>query len=63
MHYAMKAYGEVGVYIHVSLTLPLVGDELSASRPYRFNPGERGAGTHWIVNCEGPNAGRDYRKK
>jgi hypothetical protein len=39
----MKAYGEVDVHIHIFLTSPLVGGELSASCPGRFTPGN-----HWI---------------
>jgi hypothetical protein len=34
----MKTYGEVDVYIHVFLTLELIGGEWSALPP----------GTHWI---------------
>jgi hypothetical protein len=30
------------------LTLALVGDEWSVSRPGCFTPGERAPGTHWI---------------
>jgi hypothetical protein len=41
----MKAYGGVDVQTQVSLTSALVG-EWSASRPRRFIPGERAAGTH-----------------
>jgi hypothetical protein len=37
----MKAYGGVNVWIHIFLTLVLVGGEWSASRPSRFTPGER----------------------
>jgi hypothetical protein len=48
MHYAMKAYGGVDVWIHVFLTSALVGGEWSASHPGRFIPGERAPGTHWI---------------
>jgi hypothetical protein len=44
-HYAMKAYGEVNIYVHVFLTSGLVGGEWSASRPCRFTPGERAPGT------------------
>jgi hypothetical protein len=40
MHYAIEAYGGVGVQIHVFLASALVG-EWSASRSVRqFNPGE-----------------------
>jgi hypothetical protein len=41
-------YRGVDVYIHIFLTSALVGSEWSASRPYRFIPGERTHGTHWI---------------
>jgi hypothetical protein len=36
-----KAYAGVDVKIHIFLTSALVGDELSASRPDLFTPGER----------------------
>jgi hypothetical protein len=44
----MVVYGGVDVYIHILLTSALAGGEWSASRPLRFTPGERAAGTHWI---------------
>jgi hypothetical protein len=44
----MKMYGEVDVYIHIFLTLALVGGEWSASRIGPFTPRERVAGAHWI---------------
>jgi hypothetical protein len=44
----MKAYGGVDIYIHIFLTLALVGGEWSASRPGRFTSEERNLGTHWI---------------
>jgi hypothetical protein len=44
----MKAYGKVGVYIHIFLTSELVGGEWSASRPGCFTPEERASGTPWI---------------
>jgi hypothetical protein len=37
----------VDVWIHVFLTLALVGGEWSDSRPGRFNSGERAPGTHY----------------
>jgi hypothetical protein len=43
----MKTYAEVDVYNYVFLTSALVENEWSASRPRRFNPGERDPGTHW----------------
>jgi hypothetical protein len=47
----MDMYGGVGVYIHIFLTLALVGGEWSASRPCRFTPG-----THWIGGWVDPRA-------
>jgi hypothetical protein len=41
----------------------LVGDEWSASRPYRFNPGERAPGTHWIGGWVDLRAGLDDLKR
>jgi hypothetical protein len=43
----MKTHGEVGVQLHV-LTSVLYGGEWSASRPGRFDAGERTPGTQWI---------------
>jgi hypothetical protein len=40
-HYAMKTNEREDVYTQVFLTLALVGGQSSASRPCRFNPGER----------------------
>jgi hypothetical protein len=42
----MKVYGGVDAYIHIVLDSALDGDEWTASRPGRFTPGERAAGTH-----------------
>jgi hypothetical protein len=53
----MKAYGGADVYIHVYLTLALVGGERSASRPDHFTPVERTLGTHWIGGWVGPRTG------
>jgi hypothetical protein len=39
----MNTYGGVNVYIHIFLTLALVGGEGSASCPCHFTPG-----TYWI---------------
>jgi hypothetical protein len=58
----MKAY-EVDVYIHIFFTSPLAGGEWSASRPGRFTPGERAAGTHWIGVWADPKAGLDDVEK
>jgi hypothetical protein len=58
----MKAYGGVGVQIHVSLTSALVGGEWSASRPGRFAPG-RFPGTHSIGGWVGPRTGMDDVEK
>jgi hypothetical protein len=43
-HYAMKAYGGVDIWIHIFLTLAIVGSEWSASRPCCFHPQERPIG-------------------
>jgi hypothetical protein len=59
----MKAYRGVVVQIQVFLTSALVGGEWSASRPFRFTPGERVSGTHWIGGRVGPRAGLDYMEK
>jgi hypothetical protein len=58
----MKGYGGMDVYIHIFLTLALVG-EWSASRPGRFKPGERVNGTHWIGSWVGPRTGLDDVEK
>jgi hypothetical protein len=44
----MKTYLGMDEEVHVLLTSTLVGDEWLASRPGRFTPEERAAGTHWI---------------
>jgi hypothetical protein len=59
----MKAYGGVGVQIHIFLTSALVGVEWSTSRPGRFTPGERAPGTHWIGGWVDLRAGLDDLKK
>jgi hypothetical protein len=55
----MKAYGGVDVQIHIFFPSALAGGEWSASRPYRFTPGEKATGTHWIEGWVGPRAGLD----
>jgi hypothetical protein len=45
------------------LTSALVGGEWSASRPGRFNPGDKAPGTHWIGGWVDPRAGLDEVKK
>jgi hypothetical protein len=59
----MQAYGGVYVQIHIFLTSALVGGEWSASRPFRFTPGERASGTHWIRGWVGPSASLDNMEK
>jgi hypothetical protein len=49
----MKVYGGVEVYIHIFLTLALVGGEWSASCPCHFTPRESGPRTHWIGSLVG----------
>jgi hypothetical protein len=59
VHYAIKTYGGVEVYIHAFLTSALVGGEWSASRPGRFPSGESVPRTH----CMGPRAGLNAAEK
>jgi hypothetical protein len=59
----MKTRGGVGIWIHIFLTLALVGGEWLASRPCSFIPAERDPGTHWIAGCMGPTAGLDDVEK
>jgi hypothetical protein len=59
----MKAYGGVDVYIHIILTSALVGGEWSASRPCRFNPGERAPGTNWIGGWVDPQSQSGWREE
>jgi hypothetical protein len=59
----MKAYGGVDVQIHIFLTWALVGGEWSPSDRYRFTPGEKWPGTHWIGGWVGPRAGLDDVEK
>jgi hypothetical protein len=58
----MKTYVKVEVKLHVFLTLTLVGDEWSTSRPGRFTPGEGTPGTDWIGGWVGPRVGLDAVK-
>jgi hypothetical protein len=46
-----------------SSTLALDGGEWSASRPGRFTPRERAAGTHWIGGWVGPRVGVDKNSR
>jgi hypothetical protein len=59
----MKTYGGVDVLTHIFLISALVGGEWPASRPGRFTPGERSAGTHWIGSLEGTRASLDDMKR
>jgi hypothetical protein len=59
----MKTFGGVDVEIQVFLSLELVGDERSASRPGRFTLGEKAPGTHWIGGWVGPRTGLDDERK
>jgi hypothetical protein len=55
----MKANWGSGCIIHIFLTSALVEGEWSASRPYRFTPGERAPSTHWLGGWVEPRAGMD----
>jgi hypothetical protein len=59
----MKVYEEADAEIHVFLTSALVGGEWSASRPWRFTPGERAPSTHWIGGWVDLRAGLDDMEK
>jgi hypothetical protein len=59
----MKAYGEVDIYIHVFLTLALVGGGWSASWPGRFTSGEGAPDTHWIGGWVSPRTGPNDMQK
>jgi hypothetical protein len=59
----MKAYGGVGIQIHIFLTSELTGGEWSASGPCRFTPKERAPGTHWIGGWMGPRTSLNYLEK
>jgi hypothetical protein len=59
----MKAYGGVGVQIHIFLNSALAGGECSASIPGRFTPGERTLSTHWIGGWVDPRTGLDDVEK
>jgi hypothetical protein len=59
----MTTYREADVWIHLFLTLVLVGSEWSASRSSRFTAGERAPGFHWIGGWVGPSTGLDDVKK
>jgi hypothetical protein len=59
----MKAYEGLEVYIHIFLTLALVGGEWSASRPGRFTPKETAPGANWTGGWVGPRARLDDVEK
>jgi hypothetical protein len=59
----MKAYGEWMYRSTFFFTSALVGGEWSTSRPGRFTPGERAAGTHWIGGWVDLRAGLDDLEK
>jgi hypothetical protein len=59
----MKAYGGVGVYIHIFLTSALAGGEWLASRSDLFTFGGRVHGTYWIGDLVDPWAGLDDVEK
>jgi hypothetical protein len=51
------------MYRSIFLTSELIGDEWSASRAGRFNPGERAPGIHWIGGWMDPRACLDDVEK
>jgi hypothetical protein len=55
----MKTWGSGGI-APLFLTLAVYGGEWSASRPCRFNLGERSSSIHWIGSWLGSRAGRRY---
>jgi hypothetical protein len=59
----MKTYGGVDVQIQIFLTMALVRDEWSASRPGRFTSGVRAPGTHWIGGWVGLRPSLDVEKR
>jgi hypothetical protein len=59
----MKAYGRVGVQIHIFVTSAQAGGEWSNSRPCIFTPGNRAPGTHRIGGPVSPRAGMDGVEK
>jgi hypothetical protein len=63
MHYAMKAYGGVDIWIHIFWTSALAEGEWSASRPGRFILEERNPGTHWIGGWVDPRTGLNDLEK
>jgi hypothetical protein len=58
-HYAMKAYEGSGDIAPPFLTSALDGEAWSASRPYRFGPGDRVASTHCVRGWVGSRTGLD----
>jgi hypothetical protein len=59
----MKAYGGMDVQIHVFLTSALAGNDVTASRPSRFTPGERALSTYWIGGWMAPRNAPDGMEK
>jgi hypothetical protein len=59
----MKECGGVDIYIHIFFTSALVGDEWPPLRSYRFTPGERAPGSHFIGGWVGPRADLDNVEK
>jgi hypothetical protein len=59
----MKEYGGVDVWIHIFLTLALVGGEWSVSRSGRFTPRLRATSNYWIGGWVGPRAILDEVEK
>jgi hypothetical protein len=62
-HHAMKTYTGSGGMAPRILDLGTRWSEWSASRPSRFTPREREAGTHWIEGWVSPRAVLDKMEK
>jgi hypothetical protein len=58
-HHAMKAYWGSEVQLRPFSTSAPDGGEWAASRPGRFNPGERAPGIQWIGGWVCPRAALD----
>jgi hypothetical protein len=58
-YHTMMTCGRVEIQLHGFLTSALDGGEWSASRPYRFIPGERATNAHWTGGWADSRVGLD----